>query len=195
MEEKAIRQDRSPRRLGLYFTIIGPIVLVAISICQADIALLLDVFVIAPFLLIVTITGLVFLAVSHHRRHTLFFIARLAFLWAIAVSLFLYDHEHPFALHETAKWLVWSPEYKQEVLKRPSVNGDLKHIEWDGSGFAGAENNVYLVFDPNDSLSKAKISKTLRFNGRSCDVREVNRLEREWYSVLFYTDQSWDECN
>ena len=195
MEEKAIRQDRSPRRLGLYFTIIGPIVLVAISICQADTALFLNVFVVAPFLLIVTITCLVFLAASHHRRHTLLFIARLAFLWAIAVSLFLYNHEHPFALHQTAKWLVRSPEYKQEVLQQPSVTGDLKHIEWDGSGFAGAENNVYLVFDPSDSLSKAKNNKALRFNGKSCDVWEVNRLERDWYAVLFYTDQSWDECN
>ncbi|MGB6787983.1 MAG: hypothetical protein WBE20_07580 [Candidatus Acidiferrales bacterium] len=194
MEEKATQRNWFDRRLTLCFTIVGSAVLFTIAACQADIALFLNVFVVAPFLLILSITCLIFLAVSR-RRQLLLFVAGLAILWTVAVVLFLYNLKRPFALHETVKWVTLSPKYKDEVLEQLSANGDLKHIEWDGSGFAGAENNVYLVFDPSDSLSKAKKNKTLRFNGRSCDVREVNRLERDWYAVLFYTDQSWDECN
>lgn len=195
VEDKATGPNRLAPRLGLYLTIVGPIVLLAISICQADIAVFINVFVVAPLLLILTIPCLVFLAIYPHRRRTLLFVARLAFLWAIAISLFLRNREHPFALHETAKWLVWSREYKQEVLKLPSANGDLKHIEWDRSGFVGVANNTaYLVFDPSDSPPKAKNGRA-RFDGKSCNVRDVRRLQRHWYAVLFYTDETWDECN
>lgn len=181
-------------RVPLYFIIVGSIILFAVAGCQADISLLVNVFVIAPILIVLSIALLIYL-VARHRPDVLPFMAAVAVLWALAVSLFHYNREHPFALHKTLKWHAWSQEYKQEVLKQPSSNGDLKHIEWDGSGFAGAENNVYLVFDPSDSLLKAKKNKSLKFSGKSCDVREVNRLERDWYAVLFYTDQTWDECN
>ena len=181
-------------REPLYLSIAGSIILFAAAICQADISLFLNVFVIAPVLITLSIALLTYLVVRH-RPQFLPFVAAVAILWAVAVFLFHYNREHPFGLHETAKWLVWSREYKQEVLGQPSLNGDLKHIEWDGSGFAGVANNtVYLVFDPSDSLSKAN-GESLRFNGKSCSVWGVRRLERHWYAVLFYTDQTWDECN
>ncbi len=123
--------------------------------------------------------------------------AGLAILWAVAVGLLFLNREYPFELRERARWLAWSREYKHEVLKQPSVNGDLKHIEWDWSGFAGVANNTaYLVFDPADSLSAAaKRHQPFKFNGRPCEVRDVRRLQSHWYAVLFYTDQTWDECN
>jgi hypothetical protein len=56
----------------------------------------------------------------------------------------------------TARWLLWSRDYKSKVLSQPSSSrGDLKHIEWDGWGWAGMNTAVYLVFDPTDSLSPA----------------------------------------
>lgn len=194
MRDKRVEPRQFRRRLPLYFIVFGSIILFAVASCQADIFLVLNVFVIAPVLVILSIALPIYLAVRH-RSQLLPFVAAIAVLWTVAVFLFQYNREHPSALHETAKWLVWSREYKHEVLEQPSLNGDLKHIEWGGSGFAGGENNVYLVFDPNDSLLKAKSNKALRFNGKSCDVWEVNRLERDWYAVLFYTDQTWDECN
>lgn len=191
MIDKRAETGRFGWRLPLYLLIVGSIVLIVAASCPPDIFLLLNVFVIAPVLIILSIALLIYLVVRH-RPQLLPFMTVVVVLWAVAVFLFHYNRAHPFALHETVKWFVWSPEYKHEVLEQPSLNGDLKHIEWDGSGFAGVENNVYLVFDPSDSFSKAK---ALRFNGKSCDVWEVNRLERDWYAVLFYTGQSWDGCN
>jgi hypothetical protein len=96
------------------------------------------------------------------------------------------------------KWLGWSREYKKQVLEQPTPkNGDFKHIEWDGSGFAGVANNTaYLVFGPHDSLSTtAKDHLPLEVGGKSCDVWDIRRLERGWYAILFYTDQNWNDCN
>jgi len=75
-------------------------------------------------------------------------------------------------------------------------NNELKHIEWDGSGFAGVANNtVYLAFDPTDALSTAaKSHQPGKFNGIPCKVLMVRRLESHWYTVLFYTDETWDQC-
>jgi hypothetical protein len=38
----------------------------------------------------------------------------------------------------TARWMLWSRAYKAKVAAQPdSLKGELKHIEWDGWGWAG----------------------------------------------------------
>lgn len=96
------------------------------------------------------------------------------------------------------KWALWSSMYKSKVLAQPApTNGYLRHIEWDGWGFAGAGNTVmYLVFDPADSLLAAANSKAPgKYSGIPCEVPEVSRIERQWYTVLFYTDEDWEHCD
>lgn len=183
-------------RLLLGATVTGLSVFTVIATCQADTSLFLNVFVVAPALLVVSIATLIYAVIR--RRQLRAILATLAVLWAIAVCSFLYNREHPFAIRETARWLIWSHEYKEQVLAQPaSPNGDLKHVEWDASGFAGVANNTaYLVFDPADTLSAvAKNNQTAKFNGVPCQVRTIRRLENHWYAVLFYTDQTWGECN
>jgi len=86
--------------------------------------------------------------------------------------------------------------YKAEVLVQPIAKGQLKHIEWDGWGMAGQDTTVYLVFDPTNSLSSAAVSKRSgKFNGLPCEVFQVRRLENEWYTVQFYTNESWGKTN
>ena len=92
-----------------------------------------------------------------------------------------------------ARWLVRSDEYKARVLAQPdSTNGELKHVEWDGWGWAGQNTTVYLVFDPADSLYQAA-SRHLpgKYSGIPCEVFLVRRLESHWYTVQFYTSQDW----
>jgi hypothetical protein len=98
----------------------------------------------------------------------------------------------------TGRWLIGSKRYKAEVLAQPkSAIDELKHVEWDGWGFAGSGDTVvYLVFDPHDSLSiAAKSSSPGKFSGISCEVPDVHRLEDHWYTVLFYTDTDWNHCS
>jgi hypothetical protein len=94
--------------------------------------------------------------------------------------------------------LIWSRDYKAEVLaQKDSARGELKHVEWDGSGFPGAgDTTVYLVFDPTDALSAAaKSHRPGKFNGIPCEVSLVHRLESHWYAVRFYTDEWWGRRN
>lgn len=95
------------------------------------------------------------------------------------------------------RWLLSSGHYKSEVSSLPTPpTGELKHIEWDGWGWAGQDTTVYLVFDPTNSLSTAAANRQSgKFAGIPCEVPNVHRLESEWYTVTFYTNQGWGRCD
>ena len=130
-------------------------------------------------------------AVRHTRKILFLLVAVLgcgavAALWWVVIG-------RNSALGTTARWLVRSHQYKAEVLARPDArNGELNHVEWDGWGWGGQDTTVYLVFDPEDSLSQAASShQPGKYNGIPCEVFLARRLERQWYTVQFYTNQDW----
>jgi hypothetical protein len=98
----------------------------------------------------------------------------------------------PSALN-AVRWLVWSHSYKSAILSQPdSPNGYLKHVEWDYWGWSGQETEVYVVFDPTDSLTEAARSgQPGKYSGIPCEFFRVRRLESHWYTVQFYTDGDW----
>jgi len=101
-----------------------------------------------------------------------------------------------YSIRTAAKWSMWSQRYKSEVLAQPETARELKHIEWDGWGWAGQDTNVYLVFDSTDSLSVAAATHAPgKFNGIPCEVARVHQLESHWYTVQFYTNEFWGRRN
>lgn len=184
-------------RPALYAGIVEFAVCILLAIDGPDAVLFLGlVFVALPLvvLTIVLITRLIHTALTK-RSPLLPVLATLAIIWAIPTSLFLYEREHPFEVREAVRWLFWSREYKREVMAQPArPNGDLKHIEWDGSGFVWSSDRLYLAFDPTDALLAVAKSHEGEFNGTLCHVYSVQRLERHWYAVLFYFDEAWDGC-
>jgi hypothetical protein len=104
---------------------------------------------------------------------------------------------HNSTISNTARWIFRSRQYKAEVLARPNPTSEqLKHIEWDGWGWAGQDTQVYLVFDPTDSLSEAAKSRHPgKYKGLPCEVFRVRQLESQWYTVQFYTDEWWGRHN
>jgi len=92
---------------------------------------------------------------------------------------------------------VWSHRYQAEVLAQPAVNGEFRHIGWDGWGFPGAGNTVeYLVLDPEDSLAGvAKNHQSGKLDGIPCAVPPVHRRNNHWYVVLYYTGEDWVRGN
>jgi hypothetical protein len=145
----------------------------------------LYLFIVAPILLIFGFCVLIYAAVRRNPRVAL----ALAVFWTASALLFVYPSE----VRSPFKWLVWSSEYKQQVLAQPDAsNGDFKHIEWDGWGLSGIDTTIYLVFDPTDSLAAAaKSHQPGKFNGVPCKVPWVRRMESHWYTVMFYTDEDW----
>ena len=99
-------------------------------------------------------------------------------------------------LHSEARWLLHGDAYRAKVLSEPvGANGLLRHIEWDGWGFAGNDTTVYLAFDPADGLSQAaRTAAPGKYPGLPCEVARVERLDQHWYKVLFYTETDWDHC-
>jgi len=139
--------------LLLWTAIIAFIVFTVLAAFREDTFLFLSVFIVMPTLLVASVVLLVYAAL--HRGRLRATAATLGLVWTIALSVFLFDRAHPFQVREAVRWFFWSHEYKDLVLAQPtSTTGDLKHIKWDSSGFAGLANNtVYLVFDPVDGLA------------------------------------------
>jgi hypothetical protein len=180
----------------LYAVLAGLVLFVVIETCQADLALLIYLFVVA-ILLLSCLVLLISVAISKNRRRYLQQLLTLTIILAISIAGFVFDHMNPIAIRSAARWLIWSRDYKAQVLKQTQpANGELKHIEWDGWGMFAQNTSVFLVFDPTDSLSgAAKSHQKGKFDGIPCEVPLVRRLESHWYSVVFYTSQGWDECN
>jgi hypothetical protein len=102
-----------------------------------------------------------------------------------------------YSIRTATKWFLWSQRYKSEVLAQPaSASRGFKHVDWDGWGMFAQNTEVYLVFDPTDSLSRAASSRQPgKFDGIPCEVDLVRRLESHWYAVQFYTSEDWDHCD
>jgi hypothetical protein len=189
MDEKAARRGRFNWRLPFYVAIGALMLFVPIMIYFVDVGEMLYIFVAAP------IISAIFVVVAIRKgSRGLAVLSMLVVYWSVSVALCMNSR----VLHSATRWLLWSKDYKARVLAQPDLaNGALKHIEWDGWGFPGAGDTVlYLVFDPNDSLSTAARSNSPgKFSNIPCDVYRVRRLESHYYSVLFYTGTDWDHCN
>lgn len=98
-----------------------------------------------------------------------------------------------YAVRTAVRWFALSHDYKAQVLAQPaSASGALKHIQWDGWGWAAQDTTVYVVFDPNNSLlSTAAANTQARRYGLPCEVARIQRLESQWYTVQMYTN---DDC-
>lgn len=183
--------------MQVFNSLLGSIVVfAAISLLNCDVSLFLLIFINA-ILSVSIIFLLIYTVFSKNRRRSRRQLLILAILWTVSMSFFLFDGTHPIAIRSTARWLVSARVYKTQVLEQPQPpNGELKHIDWDGWGMFAQNTEVYLVFDPSDSLLKAAASdEPGKFDGIPCEVQLVRRLESHWYSVIFYLSETWDSCS
>ena len=182
MVERA-EEDRFNWRLPIYAAVSASLVFLSLVIWSYDFGDLFYLFVLVPIASIVLIIS-VFRSRGHRRLSVL---SMLIIFWVISWGMI----RHTYDLRTMGRWVLWSSEYKAQVLAQP-VNDGLRHAEWDGWGFAGSDTVVYVVFDPTNSLAGAAKSRAPgKFKGIPCEVSRVRRLESQWYSVVFYTDTDW----
>jgi hypothetical protein len=156
--------------------------------------IILYALVILPVACVIALGFLLNAAITRRPRYFLCLLSMLVVSCVISAVLF----ETSFSIRNRIRWAVSSRTYKSAVLAEPNpAIGELKHIEWDGwGGFGAGDTTAYLVFDPTDSLAPAaKNYESGKFNGIPCAVPSVSRLERQWYVVVFYTDESWGKRN
>src|ERR1700674_1569436 len=95
-------------RMQLYATLVALVLFVAINLCQTDVALFLYIFLVAPLLIGSAIALAIFIAFRKNRRKYLRLAPTLAIFFAISAVTAL----HGFEIRSTARWLVWSNDYK-----------------------------------------------------------------------------------
>jgi len=118
-----------------------------------------------------------------------FLYSALGTVFVIAAAIAWNSH----TIRSNARWFASSRRYKADVLAQSNVNGQLKHIEWDGwGGTPVGDWTVYLVFDPTDSLWRSRASG--KVSGIPCDVDGVRRLESHWYLVTLAMNEWWEQC-
>ena len=191
MDEKTAQRDRFDWRLVAYAGVGAFVFFVPIMIYGSDMGEFGYIVIVAP---IVSFFVVIAAIQTRGLRRRLAVLAMLPVYWAVSLGLFTSSRE----LHTITRWLIWSKDYRAQVLAQPDPGtGIMKHIEWDAWGFPGAGyTTVYLVFDPNDSLSAAaKTDSYGKFNGIPCGVSRVRKLESHYYSVILYTDTDWSHCN
>ncbi len=166
-------------------------VLICLPLLISSGADFLYLFVIVPSIFVTGICVLIYAAV---RKRPIIAMG-VATVWLISQTLIFHNIE----IRSFTRWCLWSGQYKNKVLAQPaSVDGSLKHIEWDGWGWGGQDFSAFLVFDPADSLSvPAKSNQSGKMKGIPCEVSGVRRMDSHWYIVYFdaYVDQaSWNSC-
>jgi hypothetical protein len=183
------KRDQLGWRMPIYAALAAVLVFLPLVISSnTDV---LYFFVIVPGLVLIGICVLIHAAI----RKKLPIAVMAATFCAVSAVVFLYN----FQIRTFTRWFLWSSQYENKVLAEPTpVNGDLKHIEWDGWGWGGQDFSVFLVFDPADSLSRpAQNHQSGKLNGIPCEVSGVRRMDSHWYIVFFdaYVDQSsWGSC-
>ncbi len=126
------------------------------------------------------------------RRIEILSLTVILLLIGFVLGVYLYE-----PLKSNLKWLLLSQTYKDKISALPNPSdGMLKHTEWDSWGFPGAGNTfMYLVFDPTNALEVAsQTKKPGKYPGLPCEVFKVKQMERNWYTVHFYTDTYWEHC-
>lgn len=125
------------------------------------------------------------------KRHALPILMATVVYCAVTWLLF----QNADAVKDTVRWHLYGQSYQRRVLAEPQPAGQLKHVEWDGWGFAGSDTTVYLVYDPSNSLAEAARTHAAgKFAGIPCPVPRVSRLASHWYAVEFYTEEGWNSC-
>jgi hypothetical protein len=182
-------ENRFHWQLPFFIALGSLLIFFPVTILDSTFGEILYLFVVAP----IASFFLVAVAIRRQGQYRLAILSMLAVYWFVSWAL----AKNSVDVRANSRWLIRSRDYKAKVLALPdSETGELKHIEWDGWGFAGAgDTTVYLVFDPSDSLSvAAKSHSPGKFSGIPCEIYQIRRLESQWYSVVFYTDTDWGHC-
>ena len=173
----------------IIFAVVSPLIVALLQIAFWD-----NIVALFCFIIMSGIVGLVVLIVAtlKVRQQTLSALLML-FIYCV-FSWLLYTKSYD--IRTAGRWIFESQKFKPQVLAQSDESGGmLKHVEWEGWGFASSDTTVYLVFDPSDTLlNAAKNQSSGKFPGVPCNVFRVRRLEEHWYTTVFYTGTNWNYC-
>lgn len=189
---KSVESDRWDWRLSVYAAVGAFLAFLACVLYspEGDFFYLL---LVVPAVSLLAFLLFAYCAIRRRFRRCLSVLAMLMVYCAVSWASF----RNAQSLRGTIRWALHSKQYKARVLAQPMLsNGELRHLQWDGWGWGGSDTDVYLVYDPQNSLaSAARSGRAGHFPGIPCAVPRVRRLQNQWYSVQLYTSAGWGECH
>jgi len=192
MNEKSAQREVFNWRLSMYVVGCAAVLLLLSFVIDAD-ADILYVFLLGPIFCLVWLVLTLAYAIGRDFRRSLSMLLALTLFLLVSVALI----KNEGAIRPRLRWLLFSLQFKTQVLAHTlPVNGELKHVEWDGwGGTPEGDWTAYVVFDPTDSLSTAvKSDSSGKVRGIPCKVDVVRSLESHWYSVTLSMNEWWDRC-
>lgn len=206
--EKRAEANRFNWRFLAYGVILAVPYSALLALCHPDTGFLIFILttlllsILGCFFLVLGLTNLILTLLRRRGRGwppQLPAMLAIVIFWFCSGFFVVADNHFGPSVRTTTRWLIWSRKYKAEVLAQPApANGELRHIEWESSGWAGMDTTVFLIYDPTDSLLvAAKTSEAGEFNGIPCEVAQVRQLESHWYIAIFgfYVDEDWRGCH
>jgi hypothetical protein len=189
-QEKTAKDERLNWRLPVYVALGASIILLSLMV-YSPYGDFFYVLLVAPIACLMCLVALIAYAIRRRPRQSISMLLTLVTFLGVSGILLMNKN----GIRASLRWVLWSHRFKAELLAQPApANGQLRHMEWEATGFAGVGNNTtYLVFDPRDSLLSTTPSPR-KPRGIPCEVPVVRRLEKDWYSVEFYTNEIWDDC-
>jgi hypothetical protein len=193
MVDTASKSVRFSLRPTIYAGAIALVVFPTILVLSFDLGEILYITALLPAVTLILLVFAVGAAIRRRWRRCLSILLIVALFLAISSIVLRNDK----LIHLQGLWLLHSRSCKAQPLAEPApANGELRHVEWGGWGMFGQDTNVYLVFDPSDSLAvAARKGRPGKFPGIPCEAPRVLRLEPHWYATLFYTDSAWGQCS
>jgi hypothetical protein len=157
---------------------------VALSLYSSNFGALASLFIVVP----VTTLALIAFLIRGRGKTKLACLALLTFYVLSSWQMV----RRPEQVRAELRWLVNARTWKSEVLQeQPRSNDGLRCLIWDSWGMFAQDTDVYLVFSPDDSLRNYSPSN---LSGLPGPVWRMQRLEKQWYSVTFFTNDGWNGC-
>jgi hypothetical protein len=192
-EDNNAANDRFHWPLPIYAAIGAVVIFLPIATFAYNFGELVYILIGAPIICLILLVVAIVIAFYRNWLRSLAILSMLFVYGTVTWGLF----RNSLELHTTTQWLLHSKNYKSQVLAQPApADGDFRHVEWDWWGWGSNDTSVYLVFDPNDSLSSLlKNHPTGRLSSELCGVSWTRRLQEHWYAVEFYTNTAWGSCD
>ena len=120
MVDKTNQEDRFNWWLPFCALVGTPVIFLILAICQSE--SLVYLFFVVPIISVVLIVFAVYSAIARKKLRSVSILSMLAIFWLLSVLLF----RNYLAVRSAARWLIWSRDYKAEVVAQPPpANGDL----------------------------------------------------------------------
>ena len=125
-----IKSNPSAWRLFWFVTLPVFVASFALAVSQPDTTFFLYLFFAGPLLLVLSAALLVYIVKGQNRRIS---ILTLAVVSLVSWPSFVYQRQ----IRTAVRWSLWSRQYKNTLLaQQTSSETALKHMEWDGWGWA-----------------------------------------------------------